>query len=141
MLPLRGCISRRHTRPSRKNRLMIKVRSLYAVNSYDKRYGETWRSHTVPKAHRSTKGICCHCHQRPSKEIHHAVYRDSRGAIADREEPGIHVFPLCKPCHESVAHNSQNWIRARQNPGLNNRNTDEFYNRLRIGFEIVRHTL
>lgn len=82
--------------------------------------------------HGLTNGICCCCLNDPSEEVHHVVYRDQFGRIKDREIPGVHVFPLCKKCHDSIAHSRINWRRYADES--KNANTFEFAEFLKSNF-------
>jgi len=101
------------------------------------RYGDRWRSKEWKKAiHEAVGGTCCHCLEKPSAEVHHARYSTdgtATGAIRDKERPGIDVFPLCEDCH-SIAHDSSNWIRDKENPLWGHRNTDIFVQKLIRGW-------
>ncbi|MBD2771122.1 hypothetical protein [Iningainema tapete] len=62
------------------------------------------------------------------------MYSDSEGAIAGREVPGIHVFPLCDR-HHKIAHLKRYWRKGRTPPPtLDSRNTPEFYETLQQGW-------
>lgn len=95
---------------------------------YDLRYAPNWNE-IRRKALAATDGKCVLC-DRDAKEVHHAMYADSRGAIAGSEVPGVHIFPLCK-YHHKQAHSSRNWRFDSGNPLFGNRNTDKFLLRLR----------
>lgn len=101
---------------------------------FDARYADNW--HQIS---RQTKDICggkcCFlgCTQ-PATETHHAVYRDKRGPVAGREIPGVHIFPLCDG-HHRLAHAPKNWARHPREPVEFNRNTPDFYLKLREGWK------
>jgi hypothetical protein len=101
------------------------------------RYGKRWADKKwKAQIHQATGGICCHCFQAKSTEIHHARYSTDgteAGAIRDKERPGIDVFPLCEDCH-GIAHSRGNWIRDKENPIWGHRNTDEFTQTLMRGW-------
>jgi hypothetical protein len=107
-------------------------------SDYNIRYAENW-GEISRKARSLTKGLCCYpgCQQRASA-VHHALYRDNRGAIAGREKPGIHVFGLCDYHHSKeagCAHHPKNWKHDSKDPVLGNQNTSRFYLRLREGWK------
>ncbi|MEW6496888.1 MAG: hypothetical protein AB1589_30860 [Cyanobacteriota bacterium] len=95
------------------------------------RYGKGY-SHTCRKAHKLSKQRCCVCLSRPSQEIHHAIY--GQGDV-----PGVHVFPVCRSCHTKECHSSKNWMKDKTDPVRNNRNTEEFIQKLRFGFEQLKN--
>lgn len=99
--------------------------------SFEDRYAENWRKASY-EAKKLTNFKCVLCASNCT-ETHHALYRDKRGMIAGREIPGVHIFPLCDRCH-SVAHSSKNWRRDPVCPELGNRNTPDFYRKLRFGW-------
>ncbi len=115
------------------------------MNSYNNRYADNWLTELVPRAHKACKGICCHCHRRPSKQIHHVRYQRNGKAIAGYErvdgDEEKDAYGLCEDCHKQKAHATENWRRVKDNPELNNHNTDEFINRLRIGLELTEYVL
>jgi hypothetical protein len=102
------------------------------------RYGDNWTPAFLYLAHTATGGRCCWCLSADSKEIHHAVYEDSRGPIVDREIVGRHVFPVCSDCHDKGnpkgVHAPANWIKGR---GNQNRNTIGAIDRLKTGYAIL----
>lgn len=71
-----------------------------------------------------------------SEEIHHAYYEDEKGAIANREQVGLDVFPVCLSCHKTL-HSKVNWVKDRVNPVLKNCNTIAAIQRLRIGYQLL----
>lgn len=101
---------------------------------FDSRYSENW-SRIAQIAVKTVNNHCCLCLQRHHYlEVHHAVYCDKISPkIAGKELVGVHIFPLCKPCHH-IAHKPENWKKDRQNPVTGNRNTIDFYLRLIDGF-------
>lgn len=113
------------------------------VNDYAARYADNW-SEISKKCKDATRGRCCFpgCTKK-ANESHHAVYRDAQGAIAGRELPGIHVFAQCKVHHSRLnkdgAHNRRNWIKGtKKEHYLDARQTVEYYQKLRKGFEMVQ---
>lgn len=108
------------------------------ATKYNDRYSDNWLS-ISHRTRRLTKGKCCFpgCQEKAS-ETHHAVYWDNEGAIAGREIPGVHVFPLCNyhhaTDHREGAHHSNNWHKDSRNPVLKNRNTPQYYLKLRTGW-------
>lgn len=97
--------------------------------NFEKRYAQNWTTDFRRGIHQSVGGVCIHCKKEKSKEIHHAHYKDRRGAIAGREKPGVDLFPLCQKCH-GIAHSKGNWIKDKTDPVLGNRNADKFLNQL-----------
>ena len=104
---------------------------------YDDRYAGDYK-YTCAITHAATGGLCSWCLCRPSKEIHHVRYRDSLGAIAGREVPGIDVFPVCCVCHRSACHSKLYWVHVPKQPELNNHNTPEFVQLLTQRFHLAR---
>lgn len=104
---------------------------------WSERYGDNWQklAHLTKKL---TDHHCVIC-RRPHHylEAHHALYRDKDGFIVGREKPGVHIFPLCKTCHQ-LAHNQIYWIKDHLNPLQNNRNTHRFYLQLRRGWQQLK---
>ena len=105
------------------------------------RYGENY--HNICKAsHQATNSQCCIClikstPENPNKN-HHSCYRDEHGLITDRELAGYHVFSVCDACHVPICHDKKNWMRFEDESY--NRNTDEFMQRLQLGFAIANNT-
>jgi len=107
---------------------------------WDKRYSDSWMALTA-KARAKVKNHCCLCFKKTGRlECHHVVYSNKKGAIAGSEMVGVHVFPLCKPCHK-IAHNKKNWIYDNTDPVLKNRNTVEFYRTLRKNYQKITKSL
>lgn len=98
---------------------------------FNKRYAPDWPE--ISKfARRLTGGKCVLC-DRTASETHHAVYCLSDGTpIAGNEVPGLHIFPLCRGCHEEQ-HLKTNWRKSR-NPALWNHNTPSSWLQLRQGW-------
>lgn len=97
---------------------------------YDKRYGSSRKYRKqCAIAHKSTHGLCCVCMVKKSDEIHHAYY--GKDAI------GESTFPVCLSCHQSICHSPKNWIKDGSNPLWKNRNTSEFLQRLRLGYQLL----
>jgi hypothetical protein len=113
------------------------------------RYARYWS--WVANLTRNMQGhVCCFpdC-DRPIWQIHHAVYLELNEwgelvPIKGHEQPGVHVFGLCKEhhgnarqqhlCHQDAAHHYNNWIRGKVQPDLlDARNTPEYYQRLVCG--------
>ncbi|MGB3205203.1 MAG: hypothetical protein WBB28_09460 [Crinalium sp.] len=110
--------------------------------NYTIRYAANW-SELARQAKRLTAGKCCLCDE-PATEVHHALYKDKEGAIAGREIPGVHVFPLCDRHHSNEpggAHHRSNWRRDKYRPELGNKNTPSFYTKLRQGWLQRQHLI
>jgi len=110
------------------------MRSRKKQPDYGSRYAENWG--TISRFTKDTiGGTCCYpgCPE-SSTETHHALYKDKEGAIAGREIPGIHVFPLCDQ-HHKLAHNRRHWRKDPYKPELGNKNTPSFYLLLRKGWQ------
>ncbi len=103
------------------------------MQEYNQRYAENW-ANISRQCRALSGGKCCYpgC-QEKATESHHAVYRDKEGLIAGREIPGVHIFPLCDR-HHKEAHWPRNWVRSPHSPEFNNRNSPEFYLKLRKGW-------
>lgn len=99
--------------------------------NYEARYAEGW-SEISALAKEATGHRCVLC-DRKAVETHHALYADGKGAIAGREIPGVHVFPLCGDCHKE-AHSAENWTKDPIEPVTCNCSTERFYKRLRKGW-------
>lgn len=110
-----------------------KTNTLIKEVDYSIRYAKNWSSISL-QCKQLTKFKCCYpgCHSK-CVETHHSLYYDKQGAIAGRELPGIHVFPLCDT-HHKLAHKKSNWITNKSNPELGNKNTSGFYLVLRNGW-------
>lgn len=101
------------------------------------RYAQNYKA-IVRLCHKSTNGVCCLCRSRRSEEAHHVCYSDRHGAIAGREVPGIHLFPLCERCH-NTAHKKENWLREKGEKAiLGNRNTTAFVEKLKFGYQLLQ---
>jgi hypothetical protein len=103
------------------------------VNSIDYgiRYADNWRE--VSRKAKEMAGWKCVLCEEKAVETHHALYKDKQGAIAGREIPGVHIFPLCESCH-SHAHRRRNWRRNIRSPELGNKNTPAYWRLLRKGW-------
>lgn len=102
---------------------------------FDNRYSEDWKARSR-LCKRATSNRCCLCGKKGRLQSHHAVYCDKKQqAIAGKELPGVHIFPVCQKCHKDKCHSSKNWIQDRKNPALFNRNTIGFYKVLVKGFD------
>lgn len=99
--------------------------------NFNIRYAANW-SEISRSAKMQTGGKCCLCDELAT-ETHHVLYKDKQGAIAAREIPGVHVFPLCDQ-HHAIAHTPQNWRKDYRCPELGNKNTPHFYMKLRRGW-------
>jgi hypothetical protein len=108
------------------------TKSRYGDQDWEVRYALNYKR-VAGLAHIAVKNKCCNCLRKKSKQVHHVMYQDKDGAIAGRELPGVHIFPLCVDCHKR-AHLRDVWIRNRQNPVLGHRNTDEFIRKLKVGY-------
>ncbi|MFK0731410.1 MAG: helix-turn-helix domain-containing protein [Gloeotrichia echinulata GP01] len=94
------------------------------------RYGSSVKYREMcAESHRKTHGLCCVCLTRKSTQIHHACYGND---IA-----GKSIFPVCQHCHYHICHHKANWIRCSKNPVWENRNTEEFIQKLRSGYELL----
>lgn len=103
--------------------------------NYTIRYANNW-AEISRQAKQMTDGKCCLCSELAT-ETHHVLYKDKEGAIAGREIPGVHVFPLCDKHHSSElggAHHRSNWRKDKLHPELGNKNSPSFYLRLRQGW-------
>lgn len=103
----------------------------YRKKNYEDRYADNWQEISY-KTKQLTNGKCVLC-PKPAAHTHHVLYRDKRGAIAGREVPGVHIFPLCMVCHKT-AHKRTNWRKDPIYPELGNRNTSRFYKELRAAW-------
>ena len=100
---------------------------------YSIRYAANWTEISA-QAKRMTNGSCCYPNcDNPATETHHVLYKDKQGAIAGREQPGVHVFGLCEE-HHQLAHSPRNWRKDYRCPELGNKNTPKFYLLLRQGW-------
>ena len=109
---------------------------IHSMNNFNSRYAKNW-SETSVRTRKATRFRCVLCLQR-AHVAHHAAYRKTNGKpISGNERAGVHVFPLCNSCHE-IAHRSKNWIWDKENPRLGNRNSPEFYKKLRAGWKKLR---
>lgn len=112
------------------------------MSDYDTRYGDNW-SEVSRRAKELIQWRCSYpgCNEQCS-ETHHAIYADLDGAIAGREIPGVHIFPLCDRHHSaddlSGAHHWRNYRKSNKNPVLENHNTLEYYLKLRQGWSEKR---
>lgn len=109
------------------------------MSDYEIRYARNWKE-ISQFTRQLTHHRCVLCGQR-STLTHHALYRDKQGAIAGREIPGIHIFPLCDRCHSKnygCAHHCFNWRKDPNYPELGNKNTPQFYEQLRQGWHRYR---
>ncbi len=98
---------------------------------FDDRYAANWPD--ISRFTRELADHACLLCDAPAEETHHALYRDRSGAIAGREIPGVHVFPLCRQCHQSDggAHDSANWYGDFKNPAEGNHQSPSYYQKLR----------
>lgn len=87
------------------------------------------------EARRATNHKCCWCITGTATATHHAMYVDEQGAIAGRENPGMHVFPVCDDCHRPILHTSNYWIYGDSH--FLNRNTDAAIARLKTGWKVL----
>ncbi|NJR69498.1 MAG: hypothetical protein HC771_13155 [Synechococcales cyanobacterium CRU_2_2] len=92
------------------------------------RYAHNWSA--VSRRARRICPVCCWCQRAAAVETHHAMYWDEKGAIAGREIPGVHVFPVCEECH-TVLHRDH-WFSPDDH--LARRNTPHAIDRLRAGW-------
>ncbi len=96
---------------------------------YDKRSQElrrtTWNNISV-EVRRTTGGKCVLC-DRPATCTHHACYFGPYKA-------GVDLFGLCDDCH-AQAHLFKNWRRYRYRGVWKNKNTPDFYKKLRQGWQ------
>lgn len=124
--------------PVRKTAKQKEEKNKIWVNRDSSRYGEDY--HRIVKlTHSATASHCCFCYRNTGKnQAHHAMYRDEFGLVRDRELAGVHIFSLCLECH-LLAHDnlpmvaSDNWIIHPTDKSYN-RNSEQFYQRLRYGF-------
>ena len=94
------------------------------------RYGDIEKYRKLcARVHKSTGGVCCCCLKRRSQEVHHTQY--------GRDRIGKTVFPLCKRCHDQKAHSEENWCKDKRDPVWGNKNTQEFSERLRLGYRLL----
>ncbi|MHC5917560.1 MAG: hypothetical protein ACYTXE_42785 [Nostoc sp.] len=84
------------------------------------------------KQHRQAHSKCCCCLRSEGTQMHHTEY-----TYTNHEKLGINWFPLCNKCHHEVAHSSNNWIKNKADPVRNNKNTEEFIARLKLGFKLL----
>lgn len=98
----------------------------------DFRYGGHYQSQLrkAREQHRLRKSLCCCCLQAKTEEWHHSSYR------LGRDEPGENWFPVCRKCHTNICHSKENWI-VDKTESSNNRNTETFTQRLKLGYLIV----
>ena len=97
----------------------------------DAQYDRSWHTKSLlTKKLTNRKCVLCDCE---STETHHAVYQDYLGSISGREEPGVHIFPLCQTCHIE-AHSKENWEQSKGERW--GKNTIEFIKRLKAGWEL-----
>jgi hypothetical protein len=111
--------------------LLLKER--LGMARFQDRYAKNWmliQRQTMTITNRK----CCYCLNRQADEVHHVQYVDFFGAIAGREKPGIHVFPLCNACHYGVAHSRKYWVKDWAHPVFGNHNKTELVRVLRRGY-------
>ncbi|MFN6475297.1 hypothetical protein [Nostoc sp. DedQUE07] len=97
---------------------------------WNARYGNTKNyKKQCAIAHKSVRGLCCVCLTHPSQELHHAKYGCDR--------IGETVFPVCIDCHDNVCHSPKNWLKDKNNPVWKNKNTPEFTERLKLGYQLL----
>lgn len=111
-------------------------------DDFQSRYGENWAD--ISRAvKRATNGLCCYpCCENRATETHHSLYSINGQKIAgtkfERNGAGSILFPLCDYHHSSKhrdgAHHPRNWKWDRKNPVDGNRNTLEYYRKLRSGY-------
>ena len=101
---------------------------------FEVRYAPNWPD-ISRLARRLTGDRCILCGD-GATETHHALYGDDQGAIAGREIPGVHVFPLCANCHQGDggAHAPINWYRDMGDPVRGNHQAPAYYRKLRAGW-------
>lgn len=95
---------------------------------WDARYGKGYKRQCAI-AHRRTHNFCCYCLMNRSTNLHHAYY--------GKDEIGVSTFPVCEQCHRQQCHSRQNWIKDKHNPVWENRNTEEFRERLQLGYQLL----
>lgn len=107
--------------------------------AWDKRYAANWP--TLSRRSRELAGDQCLLCSAPATEVHHALYADARGAIAGREIPGVHIFPLCTACHqgEGGAHDSAHWFHDFADPIAGNHQSPAYYQKLRSAWVAKVH--
>ena len=106
---------------------------------FDQRYAPNWGE--ISRLARSlTRDRCVLC-QGEAEETHHALYEDRHGAIAGREIPGVHVFPLCASCHQGDggAHATSHWHRDLRDPVAGNHHSPDYYRKLPSAWIAVVH--
>jgi hypothetical protein len=98
---------------------------------FEDRYAPNWPD--TSRFTRQLAGDRCILCDAPAEETHHALYLDREGPIRGREIPGVHVFPLCHPCHQSDggAHDSSSWYGDPKHPALKNHQAPSYYKKLR----------
>ncbi|MGA1256913.1 MAG: hypothetical protein ACO3YX_07885, partial [Candidatus Nanopelagicaceae bacterium] len=98
--------------------------------NFNKRYGNPKKyRQQCAIAHASTHSLCCVCMTRKSQELHHAFYGN--------DIIGVSVYPVCISCHRAICHSPENWIKDHHNPLWKNRNTEEFIERLQLGYKLL----
>lgn len=102
--------------------------------NWDLRYG-TQKSYkkNCAIAHNKTRSLCCVCLVNKSNQIHHAYYGN--------DVAGESVFPVCTKCHRLTCHSKKYWIKDSKNPVWENRNTETFLQRLRMGYKLLNKGL
>ena len=92
------------------------------------RYGHLAKYKDMCKsAHKETHNLCCVCLNNKSTQIHHACYGN--------DIIGKSIFPVCVYCHYRICHHKFHWIRCPTDPVWNNRNTEDFTQKLQSGYE------
>ncbi|MFL9458571.1 MULTISPECIES: hypothetical protein [Nostocales] len=91
------------------------------------------RCATAHEQHLSVKSLCCYCLREKAVEIHHTNYKKS-----GQDEVGVNWFFLCDSCHSlEVAHHPKNWIKDKEDPVWKSANTEEFTERLKLGYRLL----
>jgi hypothetical protein len=106
---------------------------------YTHTYAKNWKDKSY-RAKQKTDFHCCLCNQQHRYlESHHVVYcNKKKRAIAGYEKVGVHIFPLCKQCHQ-IAHSPENWIQEAD--PKHNRNTTKFYRKLCKNYKAIQKTI
>ena len=107
--------------------------------AWEKRYAANWPE--ISRTARLMAGDRCLLCPNLATEVHHALYADRRGAIAGREIPGVHVFPLCSACHqgEGGAHDASHWYHDFADPVGGNHQAPAYYQKLRSSWVAKVH--
>lgn len=97
-------------------------------SKWDIRYSYAGYRHKLSQVHGYTGNVCSCCLERQSENGHHTRYEGAN------DEPGKNLINVCKPCHDSLCHSPENWIKG---DIWQAHNIPEWEAKLQAGFQLL----